>query len=1141
MQQASTYNSNTTTQFDSRNKRQIGRSITSSTSNNASLSATMELIDSIKKQRELFSQTLTTAQMPNKLAVNASTAVENSTRKPLSPRNKKGGNETRELVSCLRNKRDEHISRFEQPNLPSLRNTASSNTKDDKHAYNQENQSYRNSFKKKPVVDLSFLDQEKAPSGATFTKITKPSELPKYRRRSQSDAFAGDCYREEIAGAPEVLAQAKHHLRKTAAVAPQPSTPEKQSSGIISEKSLTAVNTSTKAAVASQNKEPEGIKASFSPPDTRLKVAVPKIPDTGKVHPISPRKMSTTTEARKAKGNPKPNAAWMKTENRNDKNLDAEKSPLKAADTSWIKKTNSSNNADQSEQQAPKPEIVDSAWIRKGNNALDSTGEFDTNNKQFFVHRKEIKAVLQDNPMASPPRDLVGAEGIVGGRKALFEPTMSKKENSKEKKVDIKAARKSLLVTRKQPKEVHNRRKSAPINVAWMKKEERAPHFERTLSPQKRKDISNECDVEDRKKVSEPSSWIKQKTEGTYAEKNQQTTSNVRPVKDTPWIKHEAQTTRANKDAMLQQISAPGVYRGAANASPNIFLYRTSKQPPIHSSILDERKDHTDADSEKAKALSAQNEQKRGFVCPKGVAPPEWLRSPKLVHAKADSTNNDDGQSSDTDVEDQQEPQQLNLGAKVNMFDNHGHDNNTKRSRFFWEISEVSSQPRGRPTNPNIAGSAMISSLMETMEKISLGQGAAIIDEPSNDFEQRDDLVEKSADSAFLDQYSDVEAFEYGDANFSFTDVYQGCEETSENGYLVDCDDVSEGSTYKVDNYHKDFNSSIHIQSPWQHHEEPPESIIAYDESCGPYDELCAPEMTTTMKIVSIAPSESYYEEPNGASPNHNQVCSIPRDSIDEIPFQKESKNLFICRSHNHVSRHSILSTSDNQRKEASDERGRQREDVDPIFQVSDYDPKSKTARGFINFLSKPAAAEQEEPKSTKGVFRILKKGLGSASASKEGSVVEDTAEEVSEEASNARTTLSSITRSVYSNPGESVRSGDGKPLGGVLNGFFKAARKYQKKRKAKADNRGRSMSNKPPVGRTPAGSIPPKTAVQPPAEVQLWPAKDNFEAAVPDSMPPPMLSPNIDRRFGAYGGLASVRSKALDTSSVCLQSLASW
>lgn len=95
----------------------------SKTSSNEGVSRAMELLSSIKKQRELFSQTLSTAQMPSELKLDSerkpNVPVEESPRQPLSPRNRKSGmNDAGIFVSSLRTKREDLIKRFEESNTP---------------------------------------------------------------------------------------------------------------------------------------------------------------------------------------------------------------------------------------------------------------------------------------------------------------------------------------------------------------------------------------------------------------------------------------------------------------------------------------------------------------------------------------------------------------------------------------------------------------------------------------------------------------------------------------------------------------------------------------------------------------------------------------------------------------------------------------------------------------------------------------------------------------------------------------------------------------------------------------------------------------------------------------------------------------
>ena len=109
----------------------------------------MDLLNSVRQQRELFSQTLSSADMPRRLHLDGDENEKNDLtthiqRPALSPRNKKAGVEdARQLVSSLRSKRENLLKRYE---------SASTHGDND-----QENIVSAN---RKAVVDMSWLNEE---------------------------------------------------------------------------------------------------------------------------------------------------------------------------------------------------------------------------------------------------------------------------------------------------------------------------------------------------------------------------------------------------------------------------------------------------------------------------------------------------------------------------------------------------------------------------------------------------------------------------------------------------------------------------------------------------------------------------------------------------------------------------------------------------------------------------------------------------------------------------------------------------------------------------------------------------------------------------------------------------------------------
>ena len=473
-----------------------------------------------------------------------------------------------------------------------------------------------------------------------------------------------------------------------------------------------------------------------------------------------------------------------------------------------------------------------------------------------------------------------------------------------------------------------------------------------------------------------------------------------------------------------------------------------------------------------------------------------------------------------------------------------------KSARLKWEAAQRSQHINGITRNAKqlyFERSSNFSSLRKSAEKISLGLDP---DSP----ESHDPLKEEpeknngTEECSVNDSVEPFVVFEYGDANFSFNDIYPNEEEGGlfQDEFGFEYDKASESSTFKVDNYPKDFNTAISIQSPW---ETPPDAFDHITSNFG------------DMKIISIAPSETEYESPV----EHDSGIPSVESTFPEFVLEDTehtSKNSMGARSHRRVATNPHLHASEPE-KRTENKRGTayimfgntEQDQVDPIFQ---------------------SFGEIENKVKNKSMFKMLKKGLVSttiSSSRKNSDEVTEGAMEATEDfteddkcSQNGESAMSSITRSVNTHNVGSRNSSDSNnkaPLG-VLNGFFKAALKLQKKKKKKK-SRGRSINKPLPTVQKaqgemivdfgpqdfPAPEVVDTTAAD---DAQLWHdlQQQEFEPKptplltskrTPSQAPIENLKKTVDgRRFGAVGGLASTRSKAIEaTIEPIVTNLASW
>ena len=676
------------------------------------------------------------------------------------------------------------------------------------------------------------------------------------------------------------------------------------------------------------------------------------------------------------------------------------------------------------------------------------------------------------------------------------------------------------------------RRKSVESASPWAKKEE---DNEEELNPRAKlkpvKKISRNSD--DRRKSAPASSWIKQG--GTTPQDNAIDEKAKRPAVP-PWMKNGKHARNTSGDKLFEQALDKGPNSEESTGFDQGLSSSLAPRSPV--AKLGIKRFNADAKSP--------------------VSSPEWAK-PKLVSPRAGSVNALSAMSSRATTSSSYVIQpQAEETTKVGIFKNKASlrltkpvlspsNNGIKAVRLKWEAAQRSPNTKesGSTKKFDFERTSNFSSLKKSMEKISLGIDAESL--ASQQECRNSDPCEELVETLSADQSS---VLEYGDANFSFDHYNYGEDEEQEGDTKeeksFDYEETSEGSTYKVDNYQKDFNAAIPIQSPWG---APPDAFDSIDSS-----------EFADMKIISIAPSETEYESPvdvdqagfiTSISPTFQDYSQHRRTTVD--------RNLANGRIHHQVARNSLLfpPTQEGEEGKAYVMFAGEDGELDPIFQVD----------GEI----------ENKLKSNKGMFKSLKKGLvGSTKKDAYGSFPEDTLEVSQDATDDHDTAISSITRSVISGThghGSLKSEGSGKPNMplGVLNGFFKAARKLQQKSKRKY-GRGRSMSNKPTIEQRRRGDMivdfkpqavmvpnspsvtvsttreaAPSAATATQQDVQLWPQMhSNAPVALPTALKQHSRAPSHtpivpERSFGTYGGLAGSRSKAVDATIAAIPNLASW
>ncbi|CAB9503138.1 expressed unknown protein [Seminavis robusta] len=672
---------------------------------------------------------------------------------------------------------------------------------------------------------------------------------------------------------------------------------------------------------------------------------------------------------------------------------------------------------------------------------------------------------------------------------------------------------------------------------------------------------------------------------------------------DVSWIRANVSPT-ARKAPWVQALER--VDRSSP-ASPSFQMKRTSlvSSPTLQAKKREHDRSHRRRNSQPSTGRLFFN----AVAGPLPPSPPFVATSTNTVNESISTDKNEDKVARDTrespesrssESSERDEPQLKPFNDKVSLFeprkqlsDTFNPNDGVKAAKMYWEspkrlggkkqLSAFTKVAAEKPTKVVAEKKTNISSLINAMEKFSMGEEFEVVGDIDDEIEAEEAAEVLPADEEVVvgmhpdddtwvsrssGENSDPEFIEYGDANFMITTTDRS-EEGQEHCEPTDirmnaCEETSEGSTYKIDNYHKDFNESIPIQSPWIHPNDTYAAGYGIDRSA--------------MTIVSVVQSpskqgcDSAVDEEQAALKRQDQSSS---SSAKSKRGKSRDKSLTTRRTHHQVACGSLLSATKKPPARSKSAHCPGQTTADPIFQVND-DDEQKIMQNIIKILSKKGEDEfcitngyEMENKPSKSMFKKLKKGLGKSRAKDDIDLAsgyfptdEETLELI---CTDNRTTMSSITRSVNSNPGDSSqKSGDSKPMPlSVLNGFFKAARKLQKSAKRKKSRRrGRSMnSSKPPLERHSTTKAYNKQTQSMEAtaeeeefdasadsleEVQLWPSvpqqQPQQQPIGPSVMIPGVSALTEDRKFGAYGGLASSRSKALNESiTPAIQSLASW
>lgn len=1151
-------------------QRQSEEERTSNPSLNRNISRAMELLNSIKKQRELLSQTLSTAKMPKELALDADHdaileeelnlySFSEKERRPLSPRNRKADvSDARQLVSSLRSKREDLIKRFEKAQLVTQPNTTCNTNA---RAENEENTTRS---RQKAVVDMSLLEDVKQTQRSSDSRFEN-TDLSA-RVKSFQDKIKG---MEGMASSPETP------KRKSMS----------ESMSKFENRCLNNEESSERRSISQQMKtvaEPWRGK-----PEERDSTSRPnneQFSDSLHTREYPSRFVCTGAEPETLTGSNQAchNATWMKNAGKKPQTPTHRRNRSESV-PSWIKKDE--DDIDEEEQTKRK----DSSWIKKSSNELSGAAKTRSDTDTAWIkHDVATKERKFSNTTASSvaiQEEGVKIDASNPAKKSTVKNAVGKGEEGDQTDTSLR----------------NDAIPGAPTSLGMNAKRKSLPVFNGTTSMKRRlafPSTEDTCEhLLNRKPATQTASWIKQNSDsrlGRVSERREGDDDVPKPIdysrrKPTPttpsWVKddpsppgNEKNNSAARRHSVGLGKACPPV-RGRQDGNS-----RRASAGDVSWIKKNESCKSTNDALPKAPWVKSAEEQTSKTVAPmlKRIALEFPSRSTGFCLCETTIQEEEDTRDASEDAESSgacsQEPHNLALSDKVSLFESTKKVSPPKtglqavRERFEASDKSLSVEspafivkaiarptptmsrglPRGAKSTYTIQTkpprATKISSLINKMEKFSLGGefdcDASVLSVQSESAETNFgiDHAEIVTRASSLDASLVFEFGEYGDANFSFGGTPQADEVADQKSYLFDeSDEASEGSTYKIDNYHKDFNETIPIESPWMH---PP---MASFEAFADF----ASSERNTMTIVSIAPSTAL------PAPSYDiDDMDNARQTCQEHPIRDEKphtdRSLATRKTYHQVARNSLLSASKppiSHSRSKSLDSFEAPEEADPIFLVcDDVEHKSSNKRSLKKFLSKPKDAEacssQEENKHSKSVFKILKKGLGSSSSKKDDSehtctgTSEASPDDVMVEeyfrAADSRTTISSITRSVTSNPGDATHRSDGSkpssssttmPLG-VLNGFFKAARKLQKKSKRKS-RRGRSMSNKPPTQRIAEF----KPVPMPPTEVQLWPHAQG---------PIPPGTAIGERRFGAFGGLAASR-QAVNTPAPQIQSLASW
>ena len=987
----------------------------STLSSNAASTKAMELLNSIKKQRELFSQTLSTAQMPSQLRLDEDefnlnpVAHELSKRQPLSPRNKTTPerNDARELECSLRSKREYLIKRFEQANLtqkatpPSLLGPTrirTSTSDSSEFGSDQENDLH---IGKKVVVDTSMLEDSE-----------------------ESESLSGYSYS---------LSSVRNSLKKV-------------SGGLDDRKQDNGRRQSTDAPWVRDGKEQS--VAGYTKEDSTEQMDANRPPWAKKVTLNKPKQEDTMTKKKAVV-----DMSWIKQddEKQNDDaqeaNAGSSISNLKqGVDKSWIKKASPSdqspatksklvaslqknyeNDVSPSDQSpATKSKLVISLQKNYENDAKDrATGILSSNNRKSTIGdvswmKKEPLEVSNDSNLkksaALDGKSWIKETAEGDGTKSLLKTTGR----------DLSERTATLeTISKVPPKAFPFRNVESP--------ETTNPQPCATSSRQKESEEMNSRDpLNNRSKVVD-SSWIKKDDcpripKPIVYQSNNSTETNT-----------STESTSDSEERGFYKVELKKVNRTkshTANANPSSWKREPSSEPRGRGRAVGRGSDRS----------SVQPKARKGKI------PPEN----KLIFERTIST--------------QYKRKDGSIVRKAISANSSG----LQSVRQYWKQNE-----QGGNANKEIQGaipvgdlqkerrkSQKLASIIDSMEKFSKGealitpQDEEARDEPGCLRNTVKETPERSNLSCPEHLTESTECINDSEKTQQSVTGQPSCSEAKPDEYCFENDDGSEVNTCKFDNFQSDFGIDVPLQTSWSN---PLQSTQFFGE-------LSEQHQMEIISVVSNSPC---------AAPRMNETMMAFQDvehDLGEPMFSGEQLHA-TSRTRYKVARYSLLSSlppdpSNNRKRKLSVDA-----EADPIFQVF-AEIESKPHRKFRSFLQVSSTKardddvsnSQEENKPSKSMFKMLKKGLSTPSAK-----TKETLEEVNPEDNYCdSTTISSITRSVTSGiPQKGLDTKQNLPLG-VLNGIFKAAKKLQnkKKRKTNMSDRMRSLSKGPTL------ELPPMTEV---------------------------------------------------------------